>query len=94
MFLGVIADDFMGTSDIAGFLADNGLLSAQCNGVSVFSFPESAQAIGASLSSRSSPAEEVAAPSLDALRHCKRLDCLLPLFQILLHRLLPTNYCL
>lgn len=75
MYLGVIADDFTGATDIAGFLVNNGLPTVQLNGVSEFSLPESVQAVVVSLKSRSCLADEAIALSLDALRHCKRLGC-------------------
>ncbi|SBW10400.1 conserved hypothetical protein [uncultured delta proteobacterium] len=75
MFLGVIADDFTGATDIAGFLVNNGLPTVQLNGVADVPLPESVQAVVISLKSRSCPAAEAVALSLDALRHCKRLGC-------------------
>ncbi|WP_337241637.1 four-carbon acid sugar kinase family protein, partial [Proteus faecis] len=33
MLLGVIADDFTGATDIAGFLVENGMRTVQLNGI-------------------------------------------------------------
>ena len=75
MFLGVVADDFTGATDIAGFLVNNGLPTVQLNGVPDFDLPGSVQAVVVSLKSRSCPAEEAVSLSLDALRYCRRLGC-------------------
>jgi len=75
MFLGVIADDFTGATDIAGFLVNNGLPTVQLNGVPDFTLPDSVQAVVISLKSRSCPAEEAVSLSLNALRYCKRIGC-------------------
>lgn len=75
MLLGVIADDFTGATDIAGFLVNNGLPTVQLNGVSDVVLPKAVQAVVVSLKSRSCPAEEAAALSLEALRYCQSLGC-------------------
>ena len=75
MYLGVIADDFTGATDIAGFLVSGGLPTVQLGGVSDFPIPKEIQAVVVSLKSRSCPAEEAVALSLEALRYCKRIGC-------------------
>ncbi|TBT84952.1 four-carbon acid sugar kinase family protein [Propioniciclava sinopodophylli] len=64
--LGVIADDFTGATDIAGFLVSNGLSAVQVNGVPEGPLPQ-ADAIVVSLKSRSIPADEAVSMSLAAL---------------------------
>lgn len=75
MFLGVIADDFTGATDIAGFLVNNGLPTVQLNGVSDFPLPESVQAVVISLKSRSCPPEQAVALSINALHYLQRCGC-------------------
>ena len=75
MFLGVIADDFTGATDIAGFLVNNGLSTVQLNGVSDISVPPDVEAVVISLKSRSCPAEEAISLSLEALRYLKAGGC-------------------
>lgn len=58
--IGVIADDLTGATDIAGFLANNGLRTVQINGVPTEPLPD-AEAIVVGLKSRSiEPADAVA----------------------------------
>ncbi len=67
--LGVIADDFTGATDIAGFLVTNGLRTVQVSGVPAEQPPlDDVDAIVVSLKSRSIPAEEAVELSLGALR--------------------------
>lgn len=68
--LGVIADDFTGATDIAGFLVDNGLRTVQLTGVPAdgTTVPADADAVVISLKSRSIAAQEAVAVSLAALR--------------------------
>ena len=75
MFLGVIADDFTGATDIAGFLVNNGLPTVQLNGTSDIRLPPDVQAVVVSLKSRSCPAAEAVSLSLDALRYLKGEGC-------------------
>lgn len=75
MFLGVIADDFTGATDIAGFLVNNGLPTVQMNGVSDIPLPADAEAVVVSLKSRSCPADEAVSLSLEALDYLKRAGC-------------------
>ncbi|WP_394255814.1 3-oxo-tetronate kinase [Pseudoclavibacter helvolus] len=68
--LGVIADDFTGGTDIAGFLVANGLRTVQLTGVPAPSttVPADTDAVVISLKSRSIPAKEAVSVSLAALR--------------------------
>lgn len=68
--LGVIADDFTGATDIAGFLVANGLRTVQLTGVPAegTTVPKDADAVVISLKSRSIPAQEAVSVSLAALR--------------------------
>ncbi len=75
MRLGVIADDFTGAADIAGFLVNNGLFTVQLNGVAAIPVPAEVQAVVISLKSRSCPAAEAVELSLGALRRLRELGC-------------------
>ncbi|MGN4932592.1 3-oxo-tetronate kinase [Aeromonas rivipollensis] len=76
MKLGVIADDFTGATDIAGFLVENGLSTLQLSGV-----PEHdgdlprVDAVVISLKSRSCPAGEAVRDSLAALAWFQARGC-------------------
>lgn len=77
MYLGVIADDFTGATDIAGFLVANGMRTIQLNGVPQQHFEIDADAVVISLKSRSCPVNEAVDASLEALNwlrehHCKQ----------------------
>ena len=65
--LGVIADDFTGATDIAGFLVANGLATVQLNGVPEPGRIPEVDAVVVSLKSRSIPAPEAVQLSLAAL---------------------------
>ncbi|TDQ59381.1 uncharacterized protein YgbK (DUF1537 family) [Mesocricetibacter intestinalis] len=73
--LGVIADDFTGASDIAGFLSENGLQTIQINGVPLQPLPNPADALVISLKSRSNPPREAVEQSLQALRWLQKNGC-------------------
>ncbi|MGF1789822.1 four-carbon acid sugar kinase family protein [Photobacterium profundum] len=75
MLLGVIADDFTGATDIAGFLVENGMRTIQLNGVPTRSTHIDADAIVISLKSRSCPVDEAISTSLDALAWLKAQGC-------------------
>jgi len=75
MFLGVIADDFTGATDIAGFLVNNGLPTVQLNGPADFPLPPEVEAVVISLKSRSCPPEEAIALSLNALHYLQSIGC-------------------
>jgi len=55
MLLGVIADDFTGATDIAGFLVENGMRTVQLNGIPKQEVDIHADAVVISLKSRSCP---------------------------------------
>ena len=65
--LGVIADDFTGATDIAGFLVANGLATVQLNGVPEPDRIPDVDAVVVSLKSRSIPAPEAVEMSLASL---------------------------
>ena len=65
--LGVIADDFTGATDIAGFLVAGGLHTVQLNGVPAASDVPDVDAVVVSLKSRSIEPESAVAQSLAAL---------------------------
>ena len=75
MRLGVIADDFTGATDIAGFLVANGLRTVQLNGVPPEDLAVEADAVVVSLKTRSCPVEEAVSQSLAALRWLQARDC-------------------
>ncbi|VEI61072.1 3-oxo-tetronate kinase [Serratia rubidaea] len=75
MLLGVIADDFTGATDIASFLVENGLSTVQLNGIPDSDAAVDAQAVVISLKSRSCPAEQAVAQSLQALTWLQRQGC-------------------
>lgn len=75
MFLGVIADDFTGGTDIAGFLVENGMKTIQLTGTPQTAFSSSTDAIVISLKSRSCPVDEAIQQSLQALRWLKEQGC-------------------
>jgi uncharacterized protein YgbK (DUF1537 family) len=75
MFLGVIADDFTGATDIAGFLVNNGLPTVQLNGSADVELPREVEAVVVSLKSRSCPAEEAVRLSLGALEYLRSIGC-------------------
>ncbi len=71
--LGVIADDFTGATDIAGFLVANGFRTIQLNGTrELTDVPDDVDAVVISLKSRSNPVNEAVQQSLDAIRFLKR----------------------
>jgi len=73
--LGVIADDFTGATDIAGFLAVNGVATIQVNGVPEEDFPADADAFVISLKSRSCPRDQAVKDSLAALQWLRQKGC-------------------
>lgn len=73
--LGIIADDFTGATDIAGFLTSNGITTVQMNGISPLKLNDNIEAIVVSLKSRSLPAPEAIRKSLDALSWLKKQGC-------------------
>lgn len=75
MLLGVIADDFTGATDIAGFLVENGMRTIQLNGVPKTDLKIEADAVVISLKSRSCPSDEAISASLAALEWLKQRGC-------------------
>ena len=80
VLLGVIADDFTGASDIANTIAkgvapDGGLRTAQFLGVPRIAAPADIEAGVVALKSRTIPAEEAVAQSLDALNWLLAQGC-------------------
>ncbi|WP_282603927.1 3-oxo-tetronate kinase [Paracoccus sp. PARArs4] len=75
MMIGVIADDFTGATDIAGFLVANGLATTQMIGVPPAGTTVEGDAVVVSLKSRSNPAGEAVADSLAALAWLQSLGC-------------------
>lgn len=73
--LGVIADDFTGATDIAGFLVANGVTTVQTNGVPSPDFHAKADSYVVSLKSRSCPKEEAVRDSLAALHWLQAQGC-------------------
>lgn len=69
MSLGVIADDFTGATDIAGFLVENGMRTVLLNGLPENATQVAADAVVIGLKSRSCPPEQAASESVDALRY-------------------------
>ncbi|OJH43505.1 3-oxo-tetronate kinase [Paracoccus sp. SM22M-07] len=75
MKIGVIADDFTGATDIAGFLVAGGLTTTQMIGVPEADAQVDADAVVISLKSRSNPAAEAVADSLAALEWLRARGC-------------------
>lgn len=75
MLIGVIADDFTGATDIAGFLVASGVSTTQLIGVPPADLSVDAEAVVISLKSRSCPPEEAVATSLAALDWLRARDC-------------------
>ncbi|MFX2597894.1 four-carbon acid sugar kinase family protein, partial [Enterobacter roggenkampii] len=75
MKLGVIADDFTGATDIAGFLVENGLATLQLSGIPDNAELPAADALVVSLKSRSCPAQEAVTRSLAALAWLREQGC-------------------
>ena len=74
MYLGIVADDFTGGTDIAGFVVQNGLSVTQFIGVPEADFPAPDAAV-VSLKSRSCPAEDAKQESLLAMNWLLRQGC-------------------
>ncbi len=73
--LGVIADDFTGGTDIAGFLVENGLSVIQLSDVPALDAAVDSEAVVISLKSRSCPPEKAVRMSLAALRYLRERGC-------------------
>ncbi|KAA0972725.1 four-carbon acid sugar kinase family protein [Aureimonas fodinaquatilis] len=75
MRLGIIADDFTGATDIAGFLVANGLSVIQLNDVPDAGLTVDVDAVVVSLKSRSAPVDEAVSQSLAALDWLRQRNC-------------------
>src|SRR6056297_893135 len=75
MRLGVIADDFTGATDVAGFLVEYGIPTIQINGVPDPGYSEEAEAYVVSLKTRACPPEEAVEQSLRALVWLQSRGC-------------------
>ena len=75
MLLGVIADDFTGATDIAGFLVENGMRTVQLNGIPKEEIDVNADAVVISLKSRSCPVDEAINDSVAALKWLQAKGC-------------------
>jgi uncharacterized protein YgbK (DUF1537 family) len=73
--LGCIADDFTGGTDLASMLAEGGMRTIQTIGVPDGPLPEEADAIVVALKSRSIPADDATAQSLEALEWLRDAGC-------------------
>ncbi|MDP1967041.1 MAG: four-carbon acid sugar kinase family protein, partial [Reyranella sp.] len=74
--LGVIADDFTGATDIAGMLVKGGMRTIQTIGVPpAGTIPDDVDAVVVALKTRSIPAKEAIAQSLDALKALQAAGC-------------------
>src|SRR5436190_22985041 len=74
--LGIIADDFTGATDIAGMLVKNGMRTIQTIGVPPKgTIPDDIDAVVVALKTRSIPAKQAIAQSLDALKALQAAGC-------------------
>ena len=73
--LGCIADDFTGATDLASMLVEGGMRTVQTIGVPRSGLTEDADAIVVALKSRSNPADEAVAHSLQALQWLRAAGC-------------------
>ena len=74
--LGVIADDFTGATDIAGMLVKGGMRTIQTIGVPAKgTIPDDVDAVVVALKTRSIPAADAVAESLDALKALQAAGC-------------------
>ncbi len=75
MHIGIIADDLTGASDIAGFVAAEGLSVIQFAGIPAHDSKYEADAAVVSLKSRSVPARQAVEQSLEALKWLQERNC-------------------
>nr|WP_067293026.1 3-oxo-tetronate kinase [Marinobacterium profundum] len=73
--LGIIADDFTGATDIAGFMVENGWRVTQLIGHGPAQVSEDVDVVVISLKSRSCAVAQAVADSLAALQQLKALNC-------------------
>lgn len=75
--LGVIADDFTGATDIAGMLVKGGMRTLQTIGVPArAAIPDDVDAVVVALKTRSIPADDAVAQSLQALEALQAAGCI------------------
>lgn len=82
MLIGVVADDYTGASDIANTLAKGGLSTVQFLGVPSRPAPGDCEAGVVALKSRSIPAAEAVAQSLQALSWLREQGCRQFIFKV------------
>src|SRR5512143_1266719 len=75
MLLGCIADDFTGATDLANNLVRAGMRTIQTIGTPDASFRSDADAVVVALKSRTIPAADAVAQSLEALNWLRRAGC-------------------
>ena len=75
MKLGVIADDFTGASDIAGFLGEGGMRTVMYNGVPSARPELEFDALVVCLKIRSCPVPQAVDESVQALKFLRSLGC-------------------
>jgi uncharacterized protein YgbK (DUF1537 family) len=75
MLLGCIADDFTGATDLANNLVRSGMRTVQTIGVPAEALPGDVDAMVVALKSRTIPAEDAVAQSLQALAWLQRAGC-------------------
>jgi len=75
MLLGVIADDFTGATDIAGFLVESGMRTIQLNGIPTEPVDVDTDAVVISLKSRSCPVDEAVSASVASLKWLQSQGC-------------------
>ena len=86
LWLGCIADDFTGATDMASMLVKGGLRTVQTIGVPPDGFENiAADAVVVALKTRSIPAEDAVAQSLEALAALRKTKARRVFLQVLLH---------
>lgn len=75
MLLGVIADDFTGATDIAGFLVENGISTIQLNGIPETDLVVNSEAVVISLKIRSCAPQQAISQARSALKWLKQQQC-------------------
>src|SRR5450759_3224181 len=75
MLLGCIADDFTGATDLANNLVRGGMRTVQTIGVPRAPLADEVDAVVVALKSRTNPAAEAVAQSLEALRWLEQAGC-------------------
>lgn len=81
MKIGIIADDFTGATDVAGFLVSHGVRTIQILGVPQSDYSIEADAYVISLKSRSCPAKDAVEMSLASLKWLREHGCTIIYFK-------------